>query len=130
MPLNSILKELIKSDYYNENHKAFKNLCEKGYNVVHKLEYMVVLQKKDNIIIWNLRLPYSSKKIKGHGHIKSIKMGKVICRNVVDNIFPKTRNIYLLITHIRVSDNEEYKSKIQDFVNIKKSKQRKVYVRN
>lgn len=63
-----------------------------------------------------------------HTHIKSKVIAKTIKNNVMHDRFPKTRNEYLLTSHIRVSSNENYIKKIEQLINIRKNKRRPKYV--
>jgi hypothetical protein len=65
-----------------------------------------------------------------HTHLKSYRMAKQIKYNAEHNQMPKTRNIRLLYSHIRVSDNKNYIDKIQQLIDTKKQKGKKLPYRN
>jgi hypothetical protein len=65
---------------------------------------------------------------KAHTHIKSKKIARTIKDNILNNRFPKTRNEYLLISHIRVSDDKEYVDKIEHLINTRKNKKKEKYI--
>lgn len=52
-----------------------------------------------------------------HTHsIKSLKMCKTICHNVVDHRKPFTRNGYILESHRRLSNNKKYTKMIEQLI--------------
>lgn len=57
-----------------------------------------------------------------HTHIKSKMVARTIRNNVMYDRFPKTRNEYLLTSHIRVSNNESYIKKIEQLIKTRRSK--------
>lgn len=63
-----------------------------------------------------------------HTHIKSRMVAKTIKANVMYNRFPKTRNQYLLTSHIRVSNNESYIKKIEQLIDTRKNKGKQQYI--
>lgn len=65
---------------------------------------------------------------KAHTHIKSRMVARTIKNNVLHDRFPKTRNEYLLTSHIRVSNNESYIEKIEQLINTRRSKGSQKYV--
>ncbi|SHK23081.1 hypothetical protein [Paramaledivibacter caminithermalis] len=65
---------------------------------------------------------------KAHTHIKSKIVAKTIKNNVLYNRFPKTRNEYLLKSHIRISNNENYIRKIQQLIDTRKNKGNQRYI--
>lgn len=73
-------------------------------------------------IVWNTHKDFSNKKEKGHGHLKSLKMAKQICRNIVDEKMPKSRLHYILICHVRCSDKNEYNQKIETLLATRRQK--------
>ncbi|MCT4564685.1 MAG: hypothetical protein N4A68_10310 [Maledivibacter sp.] len=65
---------------------------------------------------------------KAHTHIKSKMVARTIKTNVMYNRFPKTRNQYLLTSHIRVSNNENYIKKIEQLLYTRKNKGNQKYI--
>ena len=93
-----------------------------GYRMVYKYKYMAVFRKQKKIIIRNMRQEF-----KYHTHVESIGVAKTICKNVVDKKFPKTRNHWLLISHIRVSDDPNYTNKIEELLDVRRNKGKKYF---
>jgi len=48
-----------------------------------------------------------------HTHIQKKGVAFVVKRNVERNLIPKTKSVWLLESHIRVSSNEDYISMVQ-----------------
>ena len=55
-------------------------------------------------------------------------MAKTIIDNVIKHKKPKTKNVYLLYSHIRLSDDVSYINFIQSVIYAKKNKTRQVYI--
>jgi hypothetical protein len=56
---------------------------------------------------------YNPNNFKQHTHIQQRGVAFVVKRNVERNLLPKTNNIWLLQSHIRVSSNENYIAMVQ-----------------
>lgn len=61
----------------------------------------------DNFIVYN------PKNFEKHTHVQKLGIAQVVKRNVERNLLPKTNSIWLLESHIRVSDDESYIAIIQ-----------------
>jgi len=55
---------------------------------------------------------YNPKNFKQHTHIQKLGVAQVVKRNVEKQLLPKTTNIWLLTSHIRVSSNENYSADV------------------
>jgi len=77
-----------------------------------------VYKCKSGYIIHNTEYPFNTREEKWHTHINKKGMALIIAKNVYECLTPKTRNYYLLISHIRLSDNEEYIAKIQHLIDV------------
>jgi len=60
---------------------------------------------------------YNPTKCENHTHIQKLEIAYVVKRNVERNLLPKTNSIWLLESHIRVSDNEDYIAIVQSKIN-------------
>lgn len=58
----------------------------------------------------------------GHTHLSSFDMAKTIISNVIQHKKPKTNNIYLMRSHIRISDDEQYIKYIDELIKVKMNK--------
>ena len=56
---------------------------------------------------------YNPKNFKQHTHIQKLGVTFVVKRNVERKLLPKTNSVWLLESHIRVSDDENYIDMIQ-----------------
>ena len=63
----------------------------------------------------------------GHTHLESFNMAKTIIDNVLRHKKPKTKNLYLLHSHKRLSDDPRYIRFIDDIIAAKKNKDKRGY---
>jgi len=56
---------------------------------------------------------YNPTNFEKHTHIQKLEIAYVVKRNVERNLLPKTNSIWLLESHIRVSDDEDYIKMVQ-----------------
>jgi hypothetical protein len=56
---------------------------------------------------------YNPTNFEKHTHIQKLEIAYVVKRNVERNLLPKTNNVWLLESHIRVSNNKAYIRMIQ-----------------
>lgn len=59
-----------------------------------------------------------------HTHIRQLRVCKQIIKNVIKNKIPKTRNTYLLRSHIRISDKKDYIEQLERIIDKHKRKQK------
>lgn len=101
----------------NFNHEKYT--CDKR---VYESDKFVVLKVKSKgkigYIVHNTKKPFEI----GHTHLNSFGMAKVMINNVINKKNPKTNNIYLLESHIRLSDDEKYIAYIKHLIEAKKCK--------
>lgn len=99
----------------NFNHEKYT--CDKRVYENDKFVILKVRSKgKTGYIVHNTRKPFEN----GHTHLNSLNMAKVIVNNVIHKKKPKTNNIYLLESHIRLSEDEKYISYIKHLIGVKK----------
>lgn len=96
-----------------------KNTLKKtsGWAPVYKIE-----KSKDGYVLFK-----AGDFNKHHTHLISLRMAKQIKYNVIHSIMPKTRNIRLLYSHIRIAEDKAYIDKIQKLIDVRKSKGKQVY---
>lgn len=116
----------------NSEEKEYRNLMQEVPNFNHdsfcadkrvyeNMGYIILKVKskgRTGYIIHNTNKPFE----KGHSHLKSFEMAKVIINNVIYEKKPKTSNIYLLQSHTRLSNSDKYISYINGLIEIKKRK--------
>ena len=56
---------------------------------------------------------YNPTNFEKHTHIQNLEIAYVVKRNVERKLLPKTNSIWLLESHIRVSDDENYIKMVQ-----------------
>ena len=122
-------------DYKLKNYKYMmqeipKPVKDKKYDNAHKVyekNEFVILKvysgKKVGFILYNKNKEWEG----GHTHLKSFDMAKTIISNVMQKKKPKTSNVYLMRSHMRVSNDDKYINYIQDLIEVKKSKQKQDY---
>jgi hypothetical protein len=60
-----------------------------------------------------------------HTHLKNLTPSYKLIDNVVNHKMPTRCGLYYLLSHIRLTDNEEYKQKLQDYYDVKLNKGKK-----
>lgn len=80
--------------------------------------------KRIGYIVYNTKREWNG----NHTHLKSYSMAKTIINNVIYHKKPKTKNLYLLQSHIRLSDDEGYIQFIENLINVTKNKGKKIYI--
>ena len=95
---------------------------------VYEKDHYIILQvrsgKKVGYIAYNTRKEWEE----GHTHLESFNMAKTIIANVIGHKKPKTKNSYLLHSHIRICDDQEYVEFIEQLMETKKQKGRHEYI--
>ena len=109
-----------------EKPKRNKNKYDNSQKVYEKDGY-IILQvksgKKIGYIAYNTRKDWED----GHTHLDSFDMAKTVISNVIKHKKPKTKNLYLIRSHARLSDDPAYIRFIEQLIETKKSKGRKEY---
>lgn len=82
----------------------------KGY-FIDKKEHGYRICKEDNTNI--------------HTHLKNFTPCYKLIDNVVNQKIPTRCGLYYIMSHIRLTDSEEYKQKLQDYYNVKLNKGKK-----
>ena len=118
---------LIDSDFLDDNIKIYNEIKS---SIVHEYKHMVVFRHDNEFVVWNIKKPLSNKKTKGHSHIASFKMAKLICKNIVNNKKPKSRNMYILRSYVRCATKVDYIDKIEELISVRKQKGKKTNYRN
>lgn len=98
--------------------------CDNSYNkkvgsekIYEKNEY-IILKVKKGYIVYNTKKEFEN----GHTHIQSFEMSKTIIDNNIRKKRPKTNNIYLIESHIRVTNDKKYKQVLEELIVAKKNK--------
>lgn len=106
------LKSIMKSD---------------GASKIYQKKEYIILKVKKGYIVYNTKKEFE----KGHTHLHSFEMSKTIINNIINKKRPKTSNLYLLQSHIRVTNDSKYKRLLEEILQAKsnRSKDHKYYNR-
>ena len=113
-------------DMHDERVGSKKEKYDNSQKVYEKQNYIILKVKsgkKIGYIAYNTRKEWEE----GHTHLESFDMAKTIIDNVIKHKKPKTKNLYLLQSHIRLTDDPSYVKFINELVDAKKSKRKSGY---
>lgn len=98
-----------------------------GGKLVYELDEYIIMEvhsgNRVGYIAYNTNKPWEG----SHSHLKSFNMAKTIISNVKNHKKPKTKNLYLMKSHIRLSADEDYIKYIEDLMYVTKSKGKQDY---
>ena len=103
-----------------------KEKYDNSQKVYEKQNYIILKVKsgkKIGYIAYNTRKEWEE----GHTHLESFNMAKTIIDNVIKHKKPKTKNLYLLQSHIRLTDDPSYVKFINELVDARKNKRKNGY---
>ena len=113
-------------DMRDERVGSKKEKYDNSQKVYEKQNYIILKVKsgkKIGYIAYNTRKEWEE----GHTHLESFNMAKTIIDNVIKHKKPKTKNLYLLQSHIRLTDDPSYVKFINELVDAKKNKRKTSY---
>ena len=113
-------------DMHDERVGSKKEKYDNSQKVYEKQNYIILKVKsgkKIGYIAYNTRKEWEE----GHTHLESFNMAKTIIDNVIKHKKPKTKNLYLLQSHIRLTDDPSYVKFINELVDAKKNKRKTSY---
>lgn len=113
-------------DMRDERVGSKKEKYDNSQKVYEKQNYIILKVKsgkKIGYIAYNTRKEWEE----GHTHLESFNMAKTIIDNVIKHKKPKTKNLYLLQSHIRLTDDPSYVKFINELVDAKKNKRKSSY---
>ncbi len=96
---------------------------QKVYEKKHFIILKVKSGRKVGYIVYNTKKEWEE----GHTHLQSFNMAKTIIDNVLKHKRPKTKNLYLLHSHLRLSDDPAYDKLIGEMIDAKKRKRKPGY---
>lgn len=108
-------KEMKSIPKFDKANGARKIYSKNEYNV-YKVE--------NGFIIHNTNKDFKV----GHTHLKTFDMCKVLIDCSIKNKFPRTRNHYLLTSLIRISDNDKFRSKVKELIEVRENKEQNKYI--
>lgn len=131
------VNDVIKFDVIEEKLKCYDYIMrdipkhnKRNNNVkkVYELDKFIILKvynrNKTGFIVYNTNKDWGC----GHTHINTFNMAKTIISNVYRKQLPKTKNAYLLESHIRISDNEGYINRVKHIIHIRENKTKDKYI--
>lgn len=115
-----------------ENYKTLDKLMKEvpnfdkreGASKVYEKEGYIILKVKKGFIAYNTKKEFSE----GHTHLHTFNMAKTIIDNCIRKKKPSTNSLYLLNSHVRLSNDIKYKTYIEEVITAKKGKERLKYV--
>ena len=110
-------------DWVGVSRKDKRDNSQKVYEKEHFIILKVKSGKKIGYIAYNTHKEWEE----GHTHLDSFNMAKTIIDNVLKRKRPKTKNLYLLNSHIRLSDSPAYDRFINDMIDARKNKKKQGY---
>ena len=99
-----------------------------GAEKIYEREGYIILKVKRGYIVYNTKKNFKN----GHTHIQSFDMAKTIIDNNIRKKRPKTNSIYLIESHIRVTNDSKYKQMLAELLASKedRTKDNKYHNRN
>ena len=99
-----------------------------GAEKIYEREGYIILRVKRGYIVYNTKKNFKN----GHTHIQSFDMAKTIIDNNIRKKRPKTNSIYLIESHIRVTNDSKYKKMLKELLASKedRTKDNKYHNRN
>lgn len=121
-PTIEVPKELWKLE---EQMKEIPNFDKTdGAKKVYERKEYIILAVKKGYVVYNTEKPF----IKGHSHIYGFNVAKTVIDNCIRKKMPKTRNLYLLSSHTRVSNDEKYIRLVEGLIEARKNKDINKYI--
>lgn len=102
------------------NYEKVANRFNKtsGSEKIYERKEYIILKVKKGYIVYNTKKEFEY----GHTHIQSFEMSKTIIDNSIRKKRPKTNNIYLIESHIRVTNDSKYKKVLEELIEAKRNK--------
>ncbi|WMT80648.1 hypothetical protein [Terrisporobacter mayombei] len=109
---------------YDDLMKSVPNFDKTdGAKKVYSRKEYIILQVKKGYVVYNTTRPFE----KSHTHLRSFSMAKTIIDNCIIKKAPKTNNLYLLESHVRVSDDTKYIKLVEELIEAKRDKDKLKY---
>lgn len=109
---------------YDDLMKSVPNFDKSdGAKKVYSRKEYIILAVKKGYIVYNTLKPFE----KSHTHLRSFNMSKTIIENCINKRTPKTNNLYLLESHVRVSDDTKYIKLVEELIEAKRDKDKLKY---
>lgn len=110
---------------YEETMREIPNFDKTdGAKKVYSRKEYIILAVKKGYVVYNTLKPFE----KSHTHLRSFSMAKTIIDNCIMKKTPKTNNLYLLESHIRISNDSKYIRMIEELIEAKESRDKLKYI--
>lgn len=109
------IKDEVKNRKVEDLDKFSKSA---GAEKIYERKEYIILRVKKGYIVYNTKKNFEN----GHTHLQSFEMSKTIIDNIIRKKRPKTNNIYLIESHIRVTNDSKYKKILEEILESKKNK--------
>lgn len=94
-----------------------------GAKRVYSRKEYIILAVKKGYVVYNTSKEFEM----GHSHIYGFDVAKTVIDNCIRKKMPKTRNLYLLSSHVRISNDDKYIRLVEELIEVKKSKDKLKY---
>ncbi|MEG1311939.1 MAG: hypothetical protein RSD47_08040 [Romboutsia sp.] len=91
------------------------------YNKIYERKEFMIFQVKDGYIVYNTRKVFEE----GHTHLKHFESAKTAIDLVINKKVPKSTDVYYLSSLIRISEDNQYISKINELIESREQKGKK-----
>lgn len=122
--------EIVSGNYEIKNKQLIKLMQEipnfnksEGARKIYERKGYIILKMKRGFIAYNTKKEFSQ----GHTHLYSFNMAKTIIDNCIRKKKPKADSLYLLNSHIRLSNDVKYKMFIEEIITAKKGNKKLKY---
>lgn len=88
------------------------------YNKVYEKKEFIIFQVKNGYIAYNTKKTFKD----GHTHLRCFESAKTAIDLVIRKKVPRSTDLYYLTSLIRLSDDTDYISKINQLIKYKKEK--------
>lgn len=97
-------------------------------NVIYQKEQYVIIKADCGFIVYNTNKEFEvASTLLPHTHLKSFKRAKDIINLALHQRIPRDYDYYCLTSLQRIADSKEYIDKIQQLIQVKKSKTKQNY---
>lgn len=93
------------------------------YNKVYEKKEYIIFKVKEGYVIYNAKKEFS----KGHTHFKNFNASCTLIDIILKKKIPKSTNFYFLDSIIRLSTDESYIEKIEEYKETKQAKTKNKY---
>lgn len=90
------------------------------FNKIYERKEYMIIKVKNGYVVYNSKKEFKE----GHTHLKNYNMCKVLIDNLIKRKIPRTDNVYILTSHIRVSNDQDYNEEIKQMIIKKKTKEK------